>query len=285
MFDKLIAPILNYSSEVWGFIQANSIERVHLQFCKRLLGVKKSTQNDFVYGELGRTKLITRRYFIILKYWFKILSVSENKYSKLVYRLMLNDLDRYPNKENWASLVRKLLFSLGFNYVWEAQGVGNYEGFMTILKQRLTDNFIQNWHSRLEESSRAIFYISIASFQLQPYLQSLNVTKFRNAISKLRMASNRLEIEAGRWVRVNERVPVNERKCRLCNVMEDEYHFVIECNRYNELRKKYIPKYYFQRPSMYKFVELVTTENNTLMKKFGAFVYQAFKLRSEMLYA
>ena len=198
---------------------------------------------------------------------------------------MLNDLDRYPNKENWASLVRKLLFSLGFNYVWEAQGVGNYEGFMTILKQRLTDNFIQNWHSRLEESSRAIFYRSIASLQLQPYLQSLNVTKFRNAISKLRMASNRLEIEAGRWVRVNERVPVNERKCRLCNVMEDEYHFVIECNRYNELRKKYIPKYYFQRPSMYKFVELVTTENNTLMKKFGSFVYQAFKPRSEMLYA
>ena len=35
LFDKLIAPILNYSSEVWGFIQANSIERVHLQFCKK----------------------------------------------------------------------------------------------------------------------------------------------------------------------------------------------------------------------------------------------------------
>ena len=50
LFDKLISPILNYSSEVWGFIQANSIERVHLQFCKKLLGVKKTTQNDFVYG-------------------------------------------------------------------------------------------------------------------------------------------------------------------------------------------------------------------------------------------
>ena len=106
---------------------------------------------------------------------------------------------------------------------------------------------------------------------------SINVTKFRNAISELRMASNRLEIEAGRWVRINERVPVNERKCRLYNVMEDEYHFVIECHRYNGLRKKYIPKYYFQRPSMYKFIELVTTENNTLMKKFVSFVYQALK--------
>ena len=56
------------------------------------------------------------------------------------------------------------------------------------------------------------------------------------------MSCHRLEIEAGRWVRVN-RVLVNERKCTLCNVIEDEYHFVIECQRKTELRKKYIPKY------------------------------------------
>ena len=46
--DKLSTPILNYSCEVWGFSQANAIERVHLSFCKKLLGVKKSTQNDFI---------------------------------------------------------------------------------------------------------------------------------------------------------------------------------------------------------------------------------------------
>ena len=71
LFDKLVTPILNYGCEVWGVFQANSIERVHLQFCKRLLGVKKTTQNDFVYGELVRTNYITRRYLIIVKYWFK----------------------------------------------------------------------------------------------------------------------------------------------------------------------------------------------------------------------
>ena len=41
LFDKLVTPILNYGCEVWGFIQGNAIERVHLQFCKQLLGVKK----------------------------------------------------------------------------------------------------------------------------------------------------------------------------------------------------------------------------------------------------
>ena len=40
-FDKLITLILNYDSEVWGFVQGSAVERVHLQFCKRLLGVKK----------------------------------------------------------------------------------------------------------------------------------------------------------------------------------------------------------------------------------------------------
>ena len=88
LFDKLILPILNYRGEVWGFSQANAIERVHLQFCKRLLGVKNTTQNDFIYGELGRTSCITKRYILIIKYWFKILLSEDVKYIKLVYNMM-----------------------------------------------------------------------------------------------------------------------------------------------------------------------------------------------------
>ena len=34
LFEKLITPILNYGSQVWGFAQGAGIERVHLQFCK-----------------------------------------------------------------------------------------------------------------------------------------------------------------------------------------------------------------------------------------------------------
>ncbi|MCG8047974.1 MAG: reverse transcriptase family protein, partial [Candidatus Thiodiazotropha endolucinida] len=42
LFDKLIAPILGYSAEIWGFIKAPAIERVHLQFMKNILRVKTS---------------------------------------------------------------------------------------------------------------------------------------------------------------------------------------------------------------------------------------------------
>ena len=127
------------------------------------------------------------------------------------------------------------------------------------------------------------FYRSIASFQFQPYLNVLNVTKISHALSKLRVSSHRLQIEAGRWVRPR-RIPVNERKCTICQVVEDEFHFIIECPLYTELRRKYIPNYYYRRPSMLKLVELINTHNSRLLKKLGSFIYHAFKTRNEHLY-
>ena len=81
--------------------------------------------------------------------------------------------------------------------------VGNYNRFLLVLKQRLTDRFIQNWRTRLDDSTRANLYKHIAVFQMQPYLDNINVLKFSQTFSKLRMSSHRLKIEAGRWVKPN----------------------------------------------------------------------------------
>ena len=54
----------------------------------------------------------------IIKYWFKILNTPDNKYVKIIYKMMLSDLEELPNKTNWASLVRSLLMHLGFYEVW-----------------------------------------------------------------------------------------------------------------------------------------------------------------------
>ena len=51
-----------------------------------------------MYGELGRKNFIIKRYFLIIRYWFKILMSSENKYIKQIYQMMLNDIDELPNQ-------------------------------------------------------------------------------------------------------------------------------------------------------------------------------------------
>ena len=92
---------------MWGFYKSASIETVHLQFCKRILGVKQTTQNDFIYGELGRIDFQSQRYINIIKYWLKVVQSDNGKYVKLIYDMMLNELKIRVQKQNWALSVKK----------------------------------------------------------------------------------------------------------------------------------------------------------------------------------
>ena len=282
LFDKLISPILNYGSEVWGFAKADNIERVHLQFCKKLLSVKQCTQNDFVYGELGRCSLQLTRYRNIIKYWLKILHCSEIKYVRIIYSMLYNDCINFPNKVTWVTLLRNLLGNLGFMDVWLQQSVGDRVLFLNLVKQRLTDQFIQNWNSRLNDSTRALFYRNF-SFGHKTYLDFVSVGKHRFALSRLRLSSHRLEVETGRWARPNA-IPFEERRCTSCHSLEDEFHFVLECSRYNDLRTMYIPNYYRRRPNMFKLVELFKSESKKTQINLSLYVFKAFKVREQFVF-
>ena len=60
LFYKLILPILTYGGEVWGFFKTSSTrEGTFAILLKAARSKKKSTQNDFIYGELGRTSIQT----------------------------------------------------------------------------------------------------------------------------------------------------------------------------------------------------------------------------------
>ena len=64
-----------------------------------MLGIKQSTQNDFVHGELGRIDHQSRRYINtirIVKLWLKIVHTEERKYIECTYNMMLNDIDLRP---------------------------------------------------------------------------------------------------------------------------------------------------------------------------------------------
>ena len=58
-----------------------------------------------------------------------------------------------------------------------------------------------------------------------------------------------MNIETGRYYNIDR----NERYCNMFNFnsVEDEYHFILECDKYHNLRKKYIKSYYWRNPSAY----------------------------------
>ena len=75
--------------------------------------------------------------------------------------------------------------------------------------------------------------------------------KYRNALSRLRCSSHRLEIESGRWHRP-VRNPTDERKCKHCNVVENEFHFLFECYLHNDLRIQNLYSYFYENPNQFK---------------------------------
>ena len=72
LFDALVYPILMYSAEIWGFENKNIIEKIHLQFCKKILGVTTSTPNVMVYGKIGRYPIELQIKIKMLYFWNKI---------------------------------------------------------------------------------------------------------------------------------------------------------------------------------------------------------------------
>ena len=64
--------------------------------------------------------------------------------------------------------------------------------------------------------------------------------KARNEIRKFRCSAHKLLVERGRYQNVER----NRRKCKNCNMnmVEGEYHFLLACPAYRDLRKIYFKK-------------------------------------------
>jgi hypothetical protein len=88
-------------------MEAKRVENFHLKLCKNLLGVRPQTQNNFVYGELGREQLIQLRMIRILKFWFKILKSKQHLYIKKFYNMMIFNIEQKPNYKCWANSIKQ----------------------------------------------------------------------------------------------------------------------------------------------------------------------------------
>ena len=87
-----------------------------------------------------------------------------------------------------------------------------------------------------------------------------------------------LNIEIGRYRNIER----NQRVCTSCNSVdiEDEYHFILKCSYYIDLREKYIKVYYYKNPSMYKLVQLLSVTNQKELSNLGKYLKAANKRRS-----
>ena len=120
---------------------------------------------------------------------------------------------------------------------------GHFTPFV-VLKQ-LKQNFKTSWHACLNSSSKLDTYCLIKDkFAKEAYLDIVKAYKDRVSLTRLRISAHNLEIEIGR----RKSIPRDGRICKWCNIslgadiIENEFHFLDECDLYAKLRRSLYKK-------------------------------------------
>ena len=129
-----------------------------------------------------------------------------------------------------------------------------------VVKQRLLDQFVQNWQTSLSDSSKALnCRIFKTKFEFKEYFKILNIGDAIR-LCWFRTTNQNLPIETGRWRNIDR----GNRYCNLCNCQKlgDEYHYVLECSSLNDKRKQLLPKYFMKDIMLSNSLNFYLPKNN-----------------------
>ena len=279
LFDSQVKPILLYASEVWGLASKETfqtIEKVHMYACKRMLGVTPRTPNTLVQGELNRYPLSIDAKLRAVNYWGKLIQLDSTRLPRQAYERELKETNK---PSNWADGIKQLLTTNGFAFIWESEGFACTKAMLRNFKQSLVDQFWQNWHDDIQTKDRYDTYRTLKQNHLREhYIDTITISKFRRAFARLRLGITNL--------RYNERFlkPYSSNYCLFCsnNIIENEEHFLLHCPTYGFIRQKYLLRCWITLNNV-TTIDLLANDSVSVTRCTSMFIFHANKLRDNLL--
>ena len=284
LFDATVSPIVTYGSDNWGVnkVGTTAVDKIFLWYLKNVLKVKPTTSSVMVFGELGCLPPSTTCHINVFRYYNRLHNLPNTMVLKQAFNTLSNLTEQgFPT---WITKVRELArkYNLDLHSV-------NSKTFHRTCKQHILNFFIENWNAELCNMNKnpilRTYTLFKSNFGFENYLQNVNDYRFRNAISKFRMSSHTLEVQRGRQCK--PKVPLHQRICKYCNVLEDEKHFLLQCPLYADLRNVlliFIERKYPNFSSMTlddKFIYILQNQDSQILTWLGKFLYRAFKKREQ----
>ena len=178
-------------------------------------------------------------------------------------------------KSQWLKNIKDLLCNLGFSWIWQNQIVNNARWLTAALKRKLQDRYIQEWMAKILDETTdgdANYRLIKTHFAYSKYLTILP-ERLSLKLLAFRTRNHRLPVEVDRWARKS----FAERKCKHCNEVGDEFHYLLKCDLFTDDRKSLIKQYYYRRPNVIKYNELLNMTDPILLKKLAIFVNKILK--------
>ena len=109
VWKTLVRPIAEYGAEVWGEERWEEMEKIQREMGKRILGLKASTNNEVVRGEMGWWRMKARKDMLRLRYWRKVINMKQEKLPRKVYEW---ELRRRKRRRSWTMYTKRLMMEL-----------------------------------------------------------------------------------------------------------------------------------------------------------------------------
>lgn len=234
-----------------------------------------------LYGESGVFPPSVHCHQNVILYYIRLNNLPSGSVLKSVFNEMQNLRD-LSTCNNWCSNVSKLAKI----YEIDIESLEFSDKTKLQVKSIIRQKFISDWLHRINDSVNnpglRLYKMFKFDFKCEPYLENVKQFKYRKMLTKLRTSSHLLEIEHGRHIGKAE----SQRLCKTCNSIESEYHFIMICPIYHELRAKFLRDVFHICPYIVdysdydKFLFFMGFDDSRLQRLFSKYIYDAFDVRS-----
>ena len=290
LFDSTVLPILTYGAEIWGiyekinfeFWDKNPIEKMHLRFCKAFLGVNRKASNVACRAEMGRYPIKLLMDIRIYKFYERLKEMDDGSFAKQAF-LISNDLWQrgHHSLHNYVSNINSF-----YGISETSNGTIHFSINKALIN--IKEKYLDFWKGKVSNSRKLNFYKDIkVNYEGEHYLNNIKNCRLKQNLTKLRISNHNLMIEQGRYC-----TPYLEREFRFCPlctdpVLEDEIHFMCDCEFYNTHRENLYAKIIkdFNTEISSKSSKVIATTilklNNSLyFNDIALFVHNCMKIRS-----
>ena len=163
----------------------------------------------------------------MLRLWNKLCCLDNDRLCKKVF-----DWDYDICKHNWTHDVKKIFFCLDMENIFESKIPID----ITYTSTELDRLDCEEWKVEINCVPKLRTYVLFKSeYHIESHIKQIISKKYRAVLAQFRSGILPLKVETGRF----SNIPLAKRLYEFCssNAIEDETHFLLYCDHYNELRR------------------------------------------------
>ena len=183
-----------------------------------------------------------RQWLCVMKLSCRMINMDESLLTKQIYIGCLKQMN--SKCKSWFYRVNTFLACHDMEQVSRERHV-NIGNVMRAIETKLSTHYESQWKEKLQaefalrgeqhgRNKLRTYRMFKDSYMTEPYVSITVPKKYRSAYAKFRCGVAPIKIETCRYG-IN-RIPVNERLCESCESVEDEYHVLMQCPKYDDIR-------------------------------------------------